>query len=153
MAITPAAKEVMGLVSEHANAPAKLEESGYKLTRQRRELLSALTSLDRMITAEELHQHVQSAQPGVSLSTIYRNLDLLAALGLLCRVDVGDGTARYGARKVDEHHHHLLCLGCGKHFHLNCPMPDLRSVLPPGFTVTGHRFEIYGYCEACQPTT
>lgn len=128
----------------------ELEHKGFKLTRQRRELLQVLTSTPFMLTAEDLHKRVLSQQPGVSLSTIYRNLELLVEEGLACKVDLGDGQARFEARRHHEHHHHLVCLACGKSEHLDCPMPELEQMLGGrGFRVTGHRFVVYGYCQAC----
>ena len=41
-------------------------------------------------------------------------LELLAEHGLLERVEVGDGQARYEpAPGGEHHHHHLVCEGCG----------------------------------------
>lgn len=128
----------------------ELEQKGFKLTRQRRELLQVLRNSPVTLTAEDLHKRVLDHQPGVSLSTIYRNLDLLVAEGLACKVELGDGQARYEARRQHDHHHHLVCLGCGRSEHLDCPMPELEKALDQrGFRVTGHRFVVYGYCAAC----
>lgn len=127
-----------------------LGQKGFKLTRQRRELLQVLEESPGMLTAEDLHKRVLDHQPGVSLSTIYRNLELLVEEELACKVDLGDGQARYEARRHHEHHHHLVCLECGKSEHLDCPMPELEKALGRrGFRVTGHRFVVYGYCQEC----
>ena len=52
----------------------------------------------------------------VGRASIYRVLDELVTLGLLSRVEVGDGVARYEPQRPhdDEHHHHLVCDGCGR---------------------------------------
>lgn len=129
----------------------ELEQKGIKLTRQRREILSVLQDIPGMCTAEELFKRVQAVNPGVSLSTIYRNLDLLVAEGLVCKVDLGDGYARYEGRRHEGHHHHLVCTECGRSEHLDCPLPDISAtVADKGFSVTGHRFVVYGRCPDCR---
>ncbi len=131
-----------------------LQERGYKLTRQRRELLAVLDAAHSTLTAEEIHQRVLKSQAGVSLSTIYRNLELLQELDLICRLDVGDGQARYERRRGTAHHHHLICLQCGSTEQLECPLQVLmQTVTQKHFTVTGHRFEVYGYCQHCRPAS
>lgn len=140
-------------------APARpqghgLQEKGYKLTRQRRELLAVLDAAHSMLSAEEIHQRVLSSQAGVSLSTIYRNLELLQELDLICKLDLGDGHARYERRRDTAHHHHLICLACGATEQLECPLGTLvELVKQKQFTVTGHRFEVYGYCHHCKPAS
>ena len=56
--------------------------------------------------------------------TVYRALDLLSGLGLVRRLDLGDGP-RY--ELAEDHHHHLICEGCGEITEFDeCPL-DLRS--------------------------
>lgn len=130
----------------------ELQEQGFKLTRQRRELLAVLQESPAMLSAEDIHQRVQASQPGVSLSTIYRNLELLTQLSLICKLDLGDGQARYEYRRAGTHHHHLICLGCGRTEHLDCPLATVSQLVGDRkFTITGHRFEVYGYCQTCRP--
>ena len=49
----------------------------------------------------------------VGRASIYRVVDELVTLGLLTRVEVGDGVARYEPQRPG-HHHHLVCDGCGR---------------------------------------
>jgi Fur family ferric uptake transcriptional regulator len=70
--------------------------------------LSALDIEDRLRTGEGRR---------VGRASIYRVVDELVNLNLLTRVDVGDGVARYEPQRghaADEHHHHLVCDGCGR---------------------------------------
>jgi len=49
------------------------------------------------------------------LASVYRAVEVLNELGLIKRLDIGDGTARY--EPVDPggtHHHHLVCDRCGR---------------------------------------
>lgn len=131
--------------------PGDLERQGLRLTRQRRELLEVLRRSPGMLTAEELHRRVAQRQPAVSLSTIYRNLDILTEAGLVCKVEIGDGFARYELRRTEGHHHHLVCVRCGRSESIHCPVTGIEELFGRrGFQVTGHRFVVYGYCPACR---
>jgi Fur family ferric uptake transcriptional regulator len=132
------------------NLEETLAGSGYKLTRQRKAILAALATTGEHLTAEEVHQRVQMTCPELNLATVYRNLNLLADLKLIGRVDFGDGRARFEARA--EHHHHLFCLRCGRVIELSsCPVQlDESLARKHRFLVTGHQFEAYGYCLDCE---
>lgn len=125
-----------------------LRQRGFKLTRQRREILRIMADSPRLLTAEELLLGVKKTHPSVSLSTIYRNLDHLSQLGLITRLDLGDGQGRYNLQLSGGHRHHRVCLRCGYVKEVPCPSYEARDP-DDGFVVTGHRFEIYGYCNTC----
>lgn len=122
---------------------------GYKLTRQRKAILKVLSGGGQHLTAEEIHQQVQLQCPDLNLVTVYRNLNLLAGMGVIGRVDFGDGRARFEARA--DIHHHLFCLRCGRVVEISsCPAcTDTSLEGRHQFRVTGHRFEVYGYCIQC----
>ena len=51
----------------------------------------------------------------MGIASVYRALEVLDRLGLVHRLDVGDGTARYeAAQPGGEHHHHVVCNHCGR---------------------------------------
>lgn len=125
-------------------AAGKIRGSGYKATPQRLAVLEAV--------AAEQHQSLEGIRarcPEVGMVTVYRALDLLSDLGLVRRLDLGGGP-RY--ELADDHHHHLICEGCGDITEFEqCPV-DLQD-LPPGgrdFEVRAHSLEVYGTCSACR---
>lgn len=117
---------------------------GYKATPQRVAILEAL--------AAEQHQSMGELRrrcPGVGIVTVYRTLDLLDSLGIVRRLDLGDGT-RY--ELAEDHHHHMVCESCGDVSEFDeCPLDPFR--LPStasGFEVRSHSVEVYGRCAACK---
>jgi Fur family ferric uptake transcriptional regulator len=102
--------------------------------------------------AAEQHQSLEGIRarcPEVGIVTVYRALDLLSGLGLVRRLDLGDGP-RY--ELAENHHHHLICEGCGEITEFErCPM-DLQSLPDFGgdFEVHAHSLEVYGTCSECR---
>ncbi len=129
----------------------RLKEEGYKYTGKREEMLKLFAANSRYLSARGVLEAMQDRYPGLSFDTIYRNLSLFAEIGLLETTEL-DGEKRFRfSCETSDHHHHLICLECGKteHFH-NCPMDDSLAKRFPHFHVTGHKFEIYGMCEQCK---
>jgi Fe2+ or Zn2+ uptake regulation protein len=131
---------------------AILRKQGYKITPQRRAVLAAFGSCGRFATVQQLLEVVRRTQPDVSLDTIYRNLTLLAELGIVHEVHRPSGNA-FEVVAPGHHHHHLVCTECGKTECINiCPMNKLyeKEADKRGFFVTGHVFEVYGLCASCR---
>ena len=126
-----------------------LVDKGYKVTHKREEILEFLKSQNKYTSVKEVIDHMKSDYPGLSYETIYRNLALFAELGILEETEL-DGEKKYQLScGTDHHHHHVICLKCGKTKTLeNCPMIDVPEISE--FDVTGHKFEIYGYCGECR---
>lgn len=129
-------------------ALALLKEKGYRPTEKRKEILTYLSHQNKYISVKEVIDFLKKDNPGLSYETVYKNLALFAEFGILEETEL-DGEKRYQLRcDTDHHHHHLICLKCGKSRTIeNCPMGELPKV--DGFDITGHKFEIYGYCREC----
>lgn len=130
-----------------------LRAKGYKITPQRRAMLSALLSCGKFPTALEVLEVIKKTNPDISLDTIYRNLNLLVELGLVHEIYKHGKDGNQYEIVVTGHHHHLICQACGKMecLHL-CPLSDahIEAAEASGFEVTGHMFEFYGKCRACK---
>jgi len=128
----------------------ELSARGYKITPQRRLILEILSNTQRHLTAEEIGLRIREIEPSISLATVYRNLNLLLELNMVCRLDMPEGPVRYGLH--GGHDHHLVCLECGTAVQLGvCPMQGeiKRIVEESGFEINSHHFEIMGYCPEC----
>lgn len=128
-----------------------LREKGYKITPQRRAVITALEEFGKFPTAQNILESVKKTQPDVSLDTIYRNLTLLAEVGIVHEIHRHTGNI-YEIVTPGHHHHHLVCTECGRTECLDiCPVNDayVREAEKKGFQITGHTFEFYGICHDC----
>jgi len=128
-----------------------LESSGQRFTEQRAAVFRFLAATDSHPSADEVFLAVRSELPGISLATVYKSLETLVGCGLAVKLTYSDGSARYDGR-VDPHHH-ARCVRCGRVVDIPGRLPDgefesLR-VRAHGFTVTGYRLELSGYCPDC----
>ena len=124
-----------------------------RMTRQRMLILEELRGMCTHPTAEELYSRVRARMPHISLSTVYRNLELLAAANEVLRLDSAGTIRRFDGNTMP--HRHILCMRCGKVADLpsDCgPIPDHESIHVDGFTVTGVRVEFEGMCDECRLT-
>lgn len=130
-----------------------LRRHDYKLTSQRRAILKVLSSSQEHLTPAEIYQRVHQEHPGIGLVTIYRSLNILNELGLICEVHTGGNSRRYIVRREPEHHHHLICSGCGAVINFTgCDLSQLGERLSreTGFEIESHLLEFLGRCRDCQ---
>lgn len=136
-----------------------LKENGLKVTTQRIAILDVLQSRpDTHLTAEEIYECVREQYPEIGLATVYRTILLLSDLHLIDKLNLDDGYVRYeiGKKHGDmgsHHHHHLICLGCGKVLSFEGDMLDsLENKIKEamGFETLDHEVKLYGYCKECQ---
>ncbi|WP_026689234.1 Fur family transcriptional regulator [Alteribacter aurantiacus] len=126
-----------------------MKEKGYKYTDKREDMLTLFADEKRYLAAKDVLQALQERYSGLSFDTIYRNLSLFSELGILEETELeGEKKFRF-ACSTNDHHHHLICVDCGKTKHVHsCPM-DAFEESAGDFQITGHKFEIYGYCGDC----
>jgi len=129
----------------------QLRRRGYRLTGKRKQILDFFLEHDRYISARELIDHLKSKYPTLSFETVYRNLKTMKDEGFIEESRFEDNETKYRIACQATHHHHFICLRCGKTSVIeHCPMPEIGDA-PPGFAVLQHRFEVLGYCAGCIP--
>jgi Fur family transcriptional regulator, ferric uptake regulator len=122
-----------------------------RMTKQRRIILDSLGKVTSHPTADEVYQMVRAELPRVSLGTVYRNLEILSAEGLVQKLDHGPGQRRFDGDITP--HFHARCLKCGRVRDLPAAAPvevDRIAGNHPDFHVTGYRLEFVGVCSACR---
>ena len=133
-----------------------LRQRGYRLTPQRRAVLNVIALSQNHLTAADIHQRVRQEHRGIGLVTIYRTLEILSGLGLLCEVHTGGNCRSYLLRRPAHHHHHLICSGCGTVVDfIGCDLGELEQKLSleNGFEIEGHLLEFFGRCHSCRNAT
>ncbi len=128
---------------------AELAANNCKLTVQRRDILKVLVRAKTHLSARQIFDRLRKTHPQISFDTVYRNLAVMKQLHLVNQLDFQDGRNRYELNRRQDHHHHMICLKCGGAWNIpGCPLDHLD--VHNNFKVINHRFEIFGYCQACQ---
>lgn len=101
-------------------------------------------------TADIVYMNVRKSLPNISLGTVYRNLTLLADIGEITRIRVGDGIDRFDA--VTTPHYHFICRECGSVMDLDMDNMDVLTLSAAKHfkgQIEGHSAYFYGKCEKC----
>ncbi len=131
---------------------ATLRQHGYKLTSQRRSVIRTIASSQDHLTPAAIYQKVHQDQPSIGLVTIYRTLDILAKLELICELHAGGSCHSYTIG-APGHHHHLICSNCGEVVDFagyDLTKLEQRLSRQTGFEIEGHLLEFIGLCQNCQ---
>jgi Fur family ferric uptake transcriptional regulator len=102
-------------------------------------------------TLEELADGLADDGVAADFSSVFRAATRLEADGIIDRVDLDDGKARF--ELAGRHHDHLQCAVCGRLVAVPCHVA--QSVVAQveqatGFTMTGHRLVLTGLCPQCR---
>jgi len=131
---------------------AILRQHSYKLTPQRRVVIQAIASNQDHLTPTAIYERVHQHHPNIGFVTIYRTLEILAQLGLICELHAG-GSCRSYTISAPGHHHHLICSNCSRVIDFTgCELGKVEQDLSSktGFRIEGHLLEFIGLCQACQ---
>jgi Fur family transcriptional regulator, ferric uptake regulator len=97
------------------SARRALRDAGHRSGGARDAVVSLLARQQCCLSAQEIAERLRSGRGRVGLASVYRALDLLHGMGLVQRVDVGEGGLRYEpVLPGGEHHHHAVCDSCGR---------------------------------------
>lgn len=151
MAASHPADTVSSDWAEHAEAA--LRRAGYRSSGPRMAIVDTLASHGCVLTAREISDRLRLEGRHIGVATVYRSLELLEGLGLLHRLDTGEGVSRYEpAHPSGEHHHHLICNRCGRVSAFEDASLE-RSVQKMArrltFRVEGHDVALRGTCGSC----
>lgn len=122
-----------------------------RMTNQREMILEELRNSDSHLSADELYEKVRRRIPRISLATVYRNLEILAELGIVAKLEIGGRQKRFDYDVSD--HDHIYCIVCHRVDNISFHRERVQAVPPEkesGYTVTGYRVEFAGICPKCQ---
>lgn len=121
------------------------------MTRQRQVIMEELRKTCSHPGADEVYNLVRRRLPRISLGTVYRNLEMLSAMGEIQKIEIGGSLKRFDGNIAP--HYHIRCLRCQKV--VDAPvavLEDIEKCLKgkTDFTIIGHRLEFLGLCPQCQ---
>lgn len=125
---------------------SRCEAKGLRMTEQRRIIAGVLEASDDHPDVEDLYTRASAQDPNISIATVYRTVKLFEEAGILDKLEFGDGRARYEDADRD-HHDHLIDMTTGEVIEFVDPeIEALQEKIAArlGFTLKGHRLELYG---------
>ena len=127
-----------------------LREEGFRITPQRTAIVDYLLKTEEHPSAERIHKTIRKKYPMVSLSTVYKTLDLLKEKKLVNEIEV-EGEARFDAH-TDEHIN-LVCMSCGKIEDVDEDLiKEIKQKISKKskYLILKSSFEFFGYCRDCK---
>jgi len=132
----------------------RLQEKGERITLPRRLVIEMLGQFHKHQTIKDIQQHINdtNANHPLSETTIYRVLQWLKEMEIVCQTDMGQDGIVY-ALMNNSYHHHLICLACGNTMTIEDTLfTHIRKQLQTeyGFEARIEHMAIYGHCKICQ---
>lgn len=126
-----------------------LRKDGFRVTPQRVAIVKYVMNTDEHPSAEHIHKVVQKQYPMVSLSTVYKTLDLLREKRLVGEIEV-NGELRFDPNPNE--HVNLVCLECGAI--VDGTEDELirikdKIAKKAKYTIIRGSLDLYGYCSKC----
>jgi len=123
----------------------------YRMTNQRQVILEEIQKVNTHPTADEVYEIVRRRLPRISLGTVYRNLEILSACGLIQKIGPLSSQMRFDG--ITKKHYHLRCIYCGSVEDAPIdPMENLENAIyeKSDYSIIGHKLEFIGICPKCK---
>jgi Fur family transcriptional regulator, ferric uptake regulator len=131
-----------------------LRHSGARSGAARDAVIAHLAKQQCCLSAQEILDGLRAEGRRVGIASVYRALEQLAELGLVHRIDLGEGLTRFEpAQPGGEHHHHLVCGSCGKVDTFDDPALEraISAVAGShGYALGEHDVVLRGACGDCR---
>ena len=101
---------------------------------------------------QEIYEGIMVECPGIGLATVYRTIDLFLETGVLRALTLRNNHLRYESNWSDDHHHHIVCTGCGQISEFgSCNFQLITREIEKvtRFRIHDHTLEAYGLCPMC----
>lgn len=129
-----------------------LNRAGMRVTHQRSLIMEIIRHGRGHLDADEIYRGAREKEPRVSLSTVYRTLQMMKKLNLVEELHFDENHHHYEVKPSAEHHH-LVCLGCGRVIEFNYPLARyLKKKVPEAkdFAINETEVRMTGYCAECR---
>ena len=136
-------------------AHEEMRAEGHRSGGARGAVVELLARQDCCLSAQEIASKLRKGGGGIGIASVYRALELLDGLGLVQRVETGEGGTRYEAVVPGgHHHHHVVCERCGRVAAFEDErLEEAIELLGRRLRheVRGHDVMIRGACPRCAP--
>jgi Fe2+ or Zn2+ uptake regulation protein len=138
----------------HARIESRLRRVEQRYTGGRRAIIELMLETGHPISIAD----IGTALPALPRSSAYRHLVDLQSAGVVRRIAATDEFARFELDEhLTEHHHHLICTGCGRVLDITPSAAFERTVSRQlgelasahGFMPSGHVVDVLGTCADC----
>ena len=129
-----------------------LNRAGRRVTRQRSLIMEIIRQGRGHLDADEIYRRAREKEPRLSLSTVYRTLQMMKKLNLVEELHFDDNHHHYEVKPSAEHHH-LVCLGCGRVIEFSYPLSRYLKKRAPeakDFDIVETEVRMTGYCAKCR---
>ena len=127
----------------------KKEGNSMRYSRQRKLVLKKVSLLCDHPTAEEIYEAASRESPGLSLGTVYRNLNVLADAKKIRRVSVPGHADRFDHTLRE--HSHMYCTCCGSVSDVELDDAALLKVIEQGAgKIQDYSLTVFGLCSECR---
>lgn len=114
-------------------------------------VLDMVNKLQSHATADEIYDAIVQDHPHISRGTVYRNLNRLAEIGKIRKINIPGRAERFDHLCHD--HYHVRCEKCGRIFDvdMDCVAGLEKQIKADhGFQFTGYDIFFKGLCPECQ---
>jgi Fur family peroxide stress response transcriptional regulator len=130
-------------------------QQGIAVTHQRQVIYEVMKSMAGHPSPEEVFVKVREQIPAVSLATVYKNIHIFLASGILREVSPHHGSLRV---EMNSHpHHHLVCTQCRSIQDISeadlidfAGFHPTQQTLSGGFLAQRLSVDVLGLCALCQ---
>jgi len=132
----------------------KLNSAGKRFTHQRALIMDIIRQGQGHLDADEIFRRAREKEPRLSLSTVYRTLQMMKELELVDELHFGENHHHYEVKPTKEHYH-LVCLGCGRVIEFSYPLSRyLKKEVPElkDFDIDETEIRVAGHCNLCRRT-
>ncbi len=138
-------------IKRHYNGNRILNGTQQRITANRELLLELIHESPGHFDADEIYRKAREKHNTISLSTVYRNLQLFKKLGIVEERHFSEDHHHYEKKQTGDHQH-FQCTRCGTIIELSWPLLEKSKDTVSeryGFQITRVEIELTGLCFEC----
>ena len=123
----------------------KCVKRNIRMTAQRQIIIKVIEGSDDHPDVDQLYIRSVAQDYTISIATVYRTVKLLEEVGVIERIEFGDGRSRY--EEAGEHHEHLIDIESGEvieFYHAELEKLKAKIAEDMGYELVDHRLELFG---------